>query len=108
MNKEKIGVGIITFQPRKTFDKCFNFHHHMVDHVVVVNDGKEFEHKWSSNFGNYYVSKIPETTLTYIKNDENLGVGKSKNKALQHLLDQGCDHIFLIEDDIFIKYNQVF
>jgi GT2 family glycosyltransferase len=108
MSNEKIGVGIITFQPRKTFDKCFDFHHHMVDHVVVVNDGKEFDHNWSSGFRNKYVGRIPDTTLTYIKNKTNLGVGKSKNTALQHLLDQGCEHIFLIEDDIFIIDQRVF
>lgn len=107
-DKEKIGVGIITYQPRKTFDKCFDFWHHMVDHVVVVNDGREFDYDWSSGFRKLYVARIPETTLTYIKNDENLGVGKSKNSALRHLLNQGCDHIFLIEDDIYIKDQSVF
>ena len=105
---EKIGVGIITCQPRDTFDKCFDFSHHMVDHVIVINDGKDFIHNWKSGFRNDYIARIPETTLTYIHNDENLGVSKSKNKALKHLLDMGCEHIFLIEDDIYIKDPLVF
>lgn len=106
---EKIGVGIITTGNRKDqFDKCFNFWHHLVDDLVVVNDGKDFDYNWDSNFRSLYVARIPETTLTYFHNRENLGVGKSKNKALQHLLDCGCDHIFLIEDDIYIKDSTVF
>jgi len=105
---EKIGVGIITCQPRDTFHKCFDFWHHMVDHIIVVNDGKEFKNDWSSGFRSKYICKIPETTLMYYHNEENLGVGKSKNSALRHLLNQGCEHIFLIEDDIFIKDNLVF
>jgi GT2 family glycosyltransferase len=105
---EKIGLGIITCQPRKSFDKCFDFWHHMVDYVVVVNDGKDFDYNWNSNFRSLYISKIPETTLIYHHNNKNLGVGKSKNIAIKQLLNQGCDHIFLMEDDIYIKDNSVF
>lgn len=105
---EKIGLAIITKQPRDTFPDAFDFWHHMVDHVVVVNDGDEFTYDWGSNFRNLYVSRFPETILTYIKNPENLGVAASKNKAMQHLLDQGCDHIFIMEDDMRIKDNGIF
>jgi GT2 family glycosyltransferase len=80
----------------------------MVDHVVVVNDGEEFKENWNSGFRSLHVSKDPETTLVYYQNPINLGVAKSKNLALKHLLDLGCDHIFLMEDDIYIKDNSVF
>jgi len=105
---DKIGVGIVTMQPRKTFDKCFDFWHHNVDHIVVVNDGKPFEYNWSNGFRNKYVGKSPDTSLTYCQNDGNLGVGITKNRALQLLLNLKCDHIFLIEDDIYIKDQSVF
>lgn len=104
----KIGLGIITCQPRDTFSKAFDFYHHRVDDVVVVNDGKEFDHDWSSGFRSLYFAKLPDTELTYIKNDENLGVAKSKNKALKHLYDRGCDYIFLMEDDMYIKDSGIF
>jgi len=106
--REKIGLAIITKQPRDTFPEAFDFWHHMVDHVVVVNDGDEFTYDWSGGFRNKYVGRFPETTLTYIKNPENLGVATSKNKAMQQLLDQGCDHIFIMEDDMRIIDNQIF
>jgi hypothetical protein len=43
-----------------------------------------------------------------LQNESNLGVGKSKNRALRHLLQAGMDHLFLMEDDIFIKDGRVF
>lgn len=105
---EKIGLAIITKQPRDTFPEAFNFWHHMVDHVVVVNDGDEFKYNWSESFRNKFVGRSPETTLTYLKNPENLGVATSKNNAMRHLLNQGCDHIFIMEDDMRIIDNEIF
>jgi hypothetical protein len=105
---EKIGLAIITKQPRDTFPEAFDFWHHMVDHVVVVNDGDEFTYDWSAGFRNKYVGRFPETTLTYLKNPENLGVATSKNNAMRHLLNQGCDHIFIMEDDMRIIDNGIF
>jgi hypothetical protein len=106
--KETIGIGIITKQPRDTFQRAFDFHHHMVDHIVVINDGDELPSGWDRSFRSVPVNKEDETMLVYIKNPENIGVGKSKNKAMQHLLNMGCQHIFLMEDDIYIKDNNVF
>jgi hypothetical protein len=37
-----------------------------------------------------------------------MSVGAAKNSAMQYLLDQGCEHIFLMEDDILIKDEKVF
>lgn len=97
MNKEKIGVGIITCnRPEylkslmESLTPCINF----LDEVVVVNDGKNFEYQ------------IPFGTL--INNPENLGIAKTKNKALQHLLQKECEFLFLIEDDLIIKDPEVF
>jgi glycosyltransferase involved in cell wall biosynthesis len=95
MKEGKIGIGIITYNRPKQLKK-------LLDSVgdcdwsklIVVNDGDEVDvDGW-----NTYV----------IKNERNVGVGVSKNIALKHLLDSGCEHIFLIEDDIFIKDKNVF
>jgi glycosyltransferase involved in cell wall biosynthesis len=59
-----------------------------------VNDGDKIE--------------CPGYNYYFHNNEVNLGVGKSKNIALKHLLNKGCDHIFLIEDDIFILDPSVF
>lgn len=95
---QKIGVGIITCNRPKFFLKCFKT---IPDNItlVVVNDGADFED----------ISKLQKLrNFKYIHNKQNLGVGKTKNKAFKYLLDQNCDHIFIIEDDIIIKDKEVF
>ena len=93
----KIGVGIITCDRPDylkglldTLVACES----TIDELVVVNDGKTvnvelFKGEW-------------------ILNENNLGVGKSKNKALRYLLNKNCDYIFLIEDDMLILDKNIF
>jgi GT2 family glycosyltransferase len=98
---EKIGVGVITFNREDLFWKCWRTleeSYQIIDEIVVVNDGKPY-------------TVVPTTysgTEDLIQHKKPLGVGKSKNEALTYLLNKGCDHIFLIEDDIFIKDSTVF
>lgn len=97
IDDQRIGCGIVTYnrpaQLRKLYD---SLPHHLLDHLVIINDGA-----WYSEFSEYHHAVL-------IHNDTNLGVGKSKNKALSLLIEQQCDHFFLIEDDIFIKDPAVF
>ena len=95
----KIGVGIITCNRLnylrnllKTIPK------EKINELVVVNDGLPV---------NDYVEKEFEFG-TWIDNPVNLGVGKSKNKAIKHLMSLECDYIFIIEDDMLIKDPTVF
>ena len=92
-----IGVGIVTCNRPdylnsllKSLDSC------KVDELVIVNDGTE----------------LPELdikhTHTIINNETNLGVGRTKNKALKHLVEKGCKYIFLIEDDMIILDKAIF
>lgn len=95
---DKIGIGIVTCNRPKFFLKCLRSI--PADHLVaVVNDGANFED----------VDRLQkEKHFTYFHNDANMGVGRSKNKLLRYLLDSGCDHIFIIEDDIIVKDPMVF
>lgn len=97
MSKEKIGVGIITCnRPEylKSLLDSLSPCHTEFDEIVVINDGKKIE--FNLPFG------------TLIENPENLGVAKTKNKALKFLLNKNCDYIFLIEDDLVINDPAVF
>lgn len=92
-----IGVGIVTCnRPEylksliKSIEPCIN----SINHLVIVNDGEAFEFK--------------DDRFTFLQNEKNEGVGKSKNRLMQHLLDQGCDYIFTIEDDMIILDPRVF
>lgn len=93
-----IGVGIVTCNRPHFFIKCFRSIPKGVE-LVVVNDGADFQ-DWQK--------LIKEKPFTYFHNTKNLGVGKSKNKLLKHLLDKSCTDIFLIEDDIVVKNPKVF
>jgi GT2 family glycosyltransferase len=92
---EKIGIGILTCNRPTLLKKLVDSIRDRDDcELIIINDGDPFLMEGY----NYYVQR----------NEKNLGVAKSKNKALRHLLDKGCDHIFLIEDDIYIKDPSVF
>jgi glycosyltransferase involved in cell wall biosynthesis len=65
-----------------------------IDSLITINDGTPY--------------KSPPKAGAYIQHEQNKGVGISKNEAMQYLLDEGCEHIFLIEDDIIIKDSTVF
>lgn len=91
----KIGVGIITCNRADLFRKCLDsIPKDKVNEIVVVNDGSPLS---------FDISKG-----TIINNNQNMGVGASKNKALQHLMDAECDYIFLIEDDMLILRDDIF
>jgi GT2 family glycosyltransferase len=94
----KIGIGIITCNRHNYLTKLLTSLTSSlkdVKDVVIVNDGEPT------------TTHIPEKT-EWINNTENLGVGKSKNKALEFLLNKNCNYIFLLEDDIVIKDTNVF
>ncbi len=88
--QNKIGIGIITCNRSHFFKKLIKSIPE-VDKIVVVNDGKPYE-------SGIYPSKIDEI----IQHKKNKGISKTKNDALRYLLNNGCEHIFLFEDDIAI------
>jgi GT2 family glycosyltransferase len=91
----KIGVGIITCNRNEFLEGLLaSLPKHVIDELVIVNDGKAENQ-----------IKVPGT---WLQNEVNLGVGKSKNKAMKHLYEKGCDYIFIIEDDMIIKEESVF
>ena len=90
----KIGYGIVTCDREDFFrqgDKDRITDH--VDHFVVVNDGRE-EYA-ASSYGRAPVVITHHGTPYQ-------GVGASKNEALQRLLNDGCDYLFLQEDDVIV------
>jgi GT2 family glycosyltransferase len=94
----KIGVGIITCNRPDYLDSLLNSLipcNDVIDELVVVNDGKP-------------VTGLNLVKGTWLDNKINLGVGKTKNKALKYLIEKQCDYIFLIEDDVVILDKNVF
>lgn len=95
----KIGIGIITCNRTKYLKRLLDSLHKTqtedFDELIIINDGRE-------------ITDIDISYVAHINNETNLGVGKSKNKALKYLLEKNCEYIFLLEDDITIKDINVF
>jgi hypothetical protein len=91
----KIGIGIVTYNaPAKIKQSAFSVSG--VDEFVIVNDGQE-----------YSADCYPKGAVV-IQHSKNLKVAQTKNDALKYLMDKGCEHIFLMEDDVIIKDCGVF
>jgi len=97
----KIGLGIITCDRPAGLQRALtSLPWERLDRVVVVNDGAPVSSEIFRESG--------RGRAELLQNETNLGVGKSKNRALRHLLQAGMDHLFLMEDDIFVKDTRVF
>ena len=102
---EKIGVGIITCNRPQYLKGLLDSipQDSGIDELIVINDGAPLSDDLPYVGENYDFSHV-----AWIQNKINLGVGKSKNKALKYLYEKGCDYLFLIEDDMVILDPTVF
>ena len=95
----KIGLGIVTCNRphflKKVIDSLSRVPQDKLHALAVCNDGDE-------------ITDYDFSHIAWYQNKTNLGVGKSKNKLMKYLLSEGCDHIFIMEDDIIIKDSNVF
>lgn len=93
----KIGIALITCNALSKFEQSSKTipSYFRKDNFVVVNDGMPYD------------TVYPENAFL-IQHNKNYGVAKSKNDALNYLIINGCEHIFLMEDDILIKDESVF
>ena len=91
----KIGVGIITCNRPDYFKALWKtLPLNRIDDIVVVNDGKPID--------------VILEKGEWIDNPINLGSGKTKTKAMKYLVAKGCEHIFIIEDDMLILNPDIF
>ena len=101
MIKDKIGIGIITYKRPDFFKHCYNsMPWDSIDVSVIVNDGPEYDLESEGIVLN------DKTTL--IQHEKNMKVCKSKNDAINFLYESGCEHIFIIEDDVMVVDPDVF
>ena len=96
MEKNKIGVGITTYNSENYFKDLWNSLQSSCarfDELVVVNGGNKYE-------GNYECG--------WIQHNINYYPAVCRNDAINFLMNRGCEHIFLIEDDMLIKDKNIF
>jgi hypothetical protein len=92
----KIGVGMTTYNAENRIKQSAFTVPKWVKNFVIVNDGTPYDD-----------SSYPEQAHI-IQHKTNQCVGAAKNSSIKYLMDLGCEHIFLIEDDILIKDENVF
>jgi len=101
---EKIGIGITTYNRKYSYRRLFDevIENIDVDAIVTVKN-KEIDYQENDPL------KLADNVKSFVYEvKEDLGVGYCKNLCLKKLLSEKCDHLFLIEDDINIKNNDVF
>lgn len=92
----KVGIGITTYNAEHRIKQSAFTVPKWMKNFVIVNDGTPYDS-----------SSYPEQAHV-IQHETNKSVGAAKNTAIKYLLEQGCEHIFLMEDDILIKDERVF
>lgn len=94
----KVGLGLTTWKRPALFNRCrasvIDHLTGLVDQMAVIQDG-----------GKSYVDDNPADWMT-ISLPENQGWANAKNTCLNVLLEAGCDHIFMIEDDTEVTSNR--
>jgi GT2 family glycosyltransferase len=95
-SKYKIGIGIITCDRPdylKSLLASINIKDPNIYEFIIVDDG---------------LTPVNEPDYVVYKTEGRIGVGKAKNIALKRLVHIECDYIFIIEDDIIIKDQNIF
>lgn len=89
----KIGLGIVTYNCSDMFRVALeSVNKHILDKLdvaVIYNDGTP------------YGMDVPDKWIK-LENSKTKGVAHGKNEILKTLIDQGCTHLFVMEDDMEI------
>jgi hypothetical protein len=90
----KVGLGVTTWKRPERFRECrASIIKHLsswVDFVVVCQDG-----------GESYIGDSP-SWWRLVSHGDNRGWSVAKNETLARLVALGCDHLFMIEDDVIV------
>ncbi len=96
---DKIGLVITTYNSPEYFETLFQSLPLYRDYeLVVVNGGDPYEKLYKRISGEVH----------WIQHTENKGPAASRNDGLRKLHDLGCDHMFLAEDDLIFKSEDIF
>lgn len=102
MKKEpKIFVIIVTYKGHRWYERCFaSLRNSEIPVQTVVIDN-------ASNDGTveYIREHFPEIHL--MESKENLGFGRANNLGMRYALDNGCDYVFLLNQDAWIEPNSI-
>ena len=98
---KKVFVIIVTYKGQRWYEKCFTSLREStlpVQTVVVDNTPGDED-------AEYIKARYPEVHI--IKTQENLGFGKANNLGMRYAMDNGCDYVFLLNQDAWIEKDSI-
>lgn len=99
--KPNIFVIIVTYKGQRWYDKCFaSLRESTIPVQIVVVDNTPGEED-----AEYIKAHYPEVHI--IKPEENLGFGRANNLGMRYALDNGCDYVFLLNQDAWIEEDAI-
>lgn len=88
----KVGIGVTTYNRPQYLQQCLKGVRKLlpvVDTVWIYNDGSSKDY-----------TEVDTSGFNYFQSKKNSGVAVAKNWLLKTLMAEGCDYIFLLEDDV--------
>ena len=93
----KIFVIVVTYKGKQWYDRCFgSLRSSNVQLTIVVVDNNSAD-------GSVEYIKVAYPEIVLLESDKNLGFGQANNKGLRYALDNGCDYVFLLNQDAWIE-----
>jgi hypothetical protein len=94
MDKNKIGVGIVTYNSESYYKVLYeSLPFDKIHTLVTVNGGDKYKDEYKGN---------------WIQHSENVYPSVCRNDCINFLLQRNCEHIFIIEDDMILKSPDIF
>lgn len=93
---DKIGLAVTTYNSENWFDQLYNtIPFSKLDECVIINGGDKYSKRYNKH-------------TKWIQHKSNHGPAQARIDGIQYLMRQGCEHIFVIEDDMLFKHEDVF
>lgn len=98
---KKIFVIVVTYKGGRWYDRCFgSLRESAIPVQVIAVDNSPGEEDTE-----YIKTHFPEAHL--IKTNENLGFGRANNLGMRYALDNGCDYVFLLNQDAWVDKDTI-
>jgi len=97
----KIEIIIVTYNGMQWIDKCLKSVLKSSIHVEIII----IDNCSTDGTLEFIKKEFPEVII--IKNNENLGFGKANNLGMSYAMEQNCDFVFLVNQDVYIEHNTI-
>ena len=97
----KVFAIIVTYKGRQWYDRCFSsLQESTIPVEIVVIDNAS-----GDGSVDFIQGRFPQIKL--ICSDKNLGFGQANNLGMRYALDNGCDYVFLLNQDAWVEPDTI-